>query len=326
MQIYDRIKEIREQSGITQSELASRTGINRSTITQIENGKYKDLSISKLINISNALNVTPSYLLEAERETAEKRILFRAKERLNPEDVPDVSWIIHSLYPRYKALISISRKQSAKGIIPTYNIPFEPISERTESIILIADKERKSLAIKPDQNYNLKSVLSRYADIYETPFNSLDILGFTILNDTLNRPLIIINSLINPNQKRFIIAHEYGHLLFDREKVSNIIELRNDWHSNDNIEVRANQFAAEFLIPAKDIYFHSDKVDEKGLAFLMNEYHVSRQVVVNRWLNLNLINNSQKEYFDAIKPIQLMKIHGYDNDEIQYYDNNFTKI
>jgi len=335
MSIYNRIKKIREQTGMTQKELAEKAGINRSTLTQIENGKYKDLTISKVINISNALDISPSYLIEAQQKSPEERILFRAQERLNSESIPEISWFIHSLYPRYKALLSIIKKENPMGTIPCYNIPFDPISIRKKSIEFIAEKERKSLGLTPGKNYHLKSFLFRYADIFETPFSSLDILGFAILNESYDRPLIIVNSMINPNQKRFILAHEYGHLLFDREKISDRIELRENWYSTDQIEVRANQFAAEFLIPAKDLYLHADKVNESGLAFLMNEYGVSRQVIVNRWYDLKLIDDSQKEYFESIKPIQLMKIHGYINDEVKYYETksatrdsftNFNKL
>lgn len=320
MPIYDRLKSIREQLGITQNELATRSGINRSTIAQIESGKYKDLTISKLINISSALNISLSYLLEADQEPAEQRILFRAKERLNPQDINQISWVIYALYPKYKALLNIAHKEKTGYFLPSYNLPVESISTRNENIIHIAEKERNSLKISSEKNYQLKSVLGKYFDIYEIPFNSKDILGFVILNNSQHRPLIIINHLINPNQKRFILAHEYGHLLFDRDKISDIIELSQDSNINDPIEIRANHFAAEFLIPVKDIYLHTDKINEAGLAFLMNHYGVSRQVIVNRWFSLGLINSTQKEHFEAIKPIQLMKIYGYINDEVQYYD------
>jgi len=326
MPIFERLKSIREQLGITQNELATRSGINRSTIAQIESGKYKDLTISKLINISAALNVSTSYLLEADQQPAEQRILFRAKERLNPQDINQISWIIYSLYPKYRALLNIAHKENAGYFLPSYNLPIESISVRNEHIIHIAEKERHSLNISSEQNYQLKSLLSNYFDIYEIPFNSKDILGFVILNNSQYRPLIIINKLINPNQKRFILAHEYGHLLFDRDKISDIIELSQDSNINDPIEIRANHFAAEFLIPAKDIYFHSDKINEAGLAFLMNQYGVSRQVIVNRWFSLGLIDSAQKENFEAIKPIQLMKIYGYNNDEVQYYEKQPSKM
>lgn len=335
MSISGRIKEIREQIGMTQQELATRTGINRSTIAQIENGKSKDFSISKLISISNALNTPVSYLYEAEQDSAEKRILYRAKKRLTPENIPEIFWIVHSLYSRYKTLSDITNLINIGYIIPYYHVPFEPIYRRNRIIISIAEKERNSIGIQAGQNYDLKKVLSKYADIFEIPFSSFDILGFTIFIDISHRPLIVINSLINPSQKRFIIAHEYGHLLFDQGKISDLIELKIDWNSTDPIEVRANQFAAEFLLPKRDILQYSDKVNEAGLAFLMNKYGVSRQVIVNRWSDLDLIDQSQKEYFDNIKPIQLMKLYGYDNDEIRYYSerilvkenvNDFDKL
>ncbi|MBD3338869.1 MAG: ImmA/IrrE family metallo-endopeptidase [Candidatus Lokiarchaeota archaeon] len=329
------IKEIREQLGMIQEELANRSGLNRSTINQIENGKYKDLTISKIINISKALNIPTSYLLEAEQETADKKILFRAQEKLKDQDLSEISWLIHSLYPRYKNLQHIVIKENPGCLIPCYHVPITPVSIRNKAIISIAEKERKSLGIEPGTDYDLKSILLQYADIYEIPFNSLDILGFTIFDTSTGKPLIIINSRINPNQKRFILAHEYGHLLFDRENISDKIELRSDLFSDDPVENRANQFAAEFLVPEKELNSHSEKINEEGLAFLMNKFRVSRQVIVNRWFSLDKINEDQKKHFDAIRPIQLLKFYGYNNDEIEYYktkpylksiSNNFDKL
>ena len=48
----------------------------------------------------------------------------------------------------------------------------------------------------------------------------------------------------------FTIAHEYGHILLDRDKVSAISKISND---RDLFEVRANAFAAAFLMPEEGV-------------------------------------------------------------------------
>lgn len=62
MKIYDRIRMLREQAGLSQADLAALCGYKgRQMISQIENGKI-DLPLSKVEVIANALDVAPIYL------------------------------------------------------------------------------------------------------------------------------------------------------------------------------------------------------------------------------------------------------------------------
>jgi transcriptional regulator with XRE-family HTH domain len=55
--IGKKIKEIREEKGISQYRLAQLTGINRSTIKRYEEGSIKKISLDNLMKICNALGV-----------------------------------------------------------------------------------------------------------------------------------------------------------------------------------------------------------------------------------------------------------------------------
>ena len=55
--IGDKIKEVREEKGITQYRLSQLTGINRSTIKRYEENYIKKISLENLIKICNALEV-----------------------------------------------------------------------------------------------------------------------------------------------------------------------------------------------------------------------------------------------------------------------------
>lgn len=63
MKTYERIRQRREQLGMSQDELAVKSGyLNRSSIARIERGDT-DIPQSKLEDIARALRVTPSYLM-----------------------------------------------------------------------------------------------------------------------------------------------------------------------------------------------------------------------------------------------------------------------
>ena len=63
--IGQRIKEVRNDRHLTQEYIADVTGVNVSHISNIETNKVK-VSLTLLVQICNALDVTMDYLLENE--------------------------------------------------------------------------------------------------------------------------------------------------------------------------------------------------------------------------------------------------------------------
>lgn len=63
MTVYDRIRELRNEKGMTQDDLAKAMGYkDRSMITKIEGGKV-DISQKKLADFARVLDTTPAYLM-----------------------------------------------------------------------------------------------------------------------------------------------------------------------------------------------------------------------------------------------------------------------
>lgn len=105
MTIYERIKEMRENLGLSQQELAERVGYKTaSAVNKIELG-LRDLNQSKIIAFAAALNVSPGYLmgdveispddelteyLEELRTRSEMRMLFSVAKGATKEDVEKV--------------------------------------------------------------------------------------------------------------------------------------------------------------------------------------------------------------------------------------------
>ena len=67
-EIYERIKQRRQELGLTVEELANKMGYkDKSSISKIENGKA-DIPTSKVIAFARALETTTAYLLGIEKE------------------------------------------------------------------------------------------------------------------------------------------------------------------------------------------------------------------------------------------------------------------
>ena len=63
MTLYERIRQLRIQAGMSQDDLARSMGYkDRSMITKIESGKV-DISQKKILAFARVLNTTPGYLM-----------------------------------------------------------------------------------------------------------------------------------------------------------------------------------------------------------------------------------------------------------------------
>jgi transcriptional regulator with XRE-family HTH domain len=59
-----RLKEVRESRDLTQVELATRSGVGRPTISNIETGKTSGIDFDVLERLANALGVNAAVLIE----------------------------------------------------------------------------------------------------------------------------------------------------------------------------------------------------------------------------------------------------------------------
>lgn len=90
MELYKRIKQRREELGISQDELAKMLGYkSRSTIAKIEKGE-NDITQSKIAAFAKALQTTPSYLMGWEDDDKKENTAEVDKEEIPVLDDPDI--------------------------------------------------------------------------------------------------------------------------------------------------------------------------------------------------------------------------------------------
>jgi Zn-dependent peptidase ImmA (M78 family) len=110
-------------------------------------------------------------------------------------------------------------------------------------------------------------------------------------------PIIGVNSLHHPNRQRFTIAHELGHLELHREMITSNVHVDKEFPAlmrdtksstgTEQIEIEANQFAAELLMPRLMIdqvlagkQFDID--DDRPIEELAKKFRVSKQALEYR--------------------------------------------
>lgn len=91
--MYDRIRQLRINLGMSQDDLAHALGYkDRSMITKIEAGKV-DISQKKIVAFARVLETTPRYLMdgdvdeELQRISDEQHELFRLAKKATPQAI-----------------------------------------------------------------------------------------------------------------------------------------------------------------------------------------------------------------------------------------------
>ena len=112
------------------------------------------------------------------------------------------------------------------------------------------------------------------------------------------RILVNRNHPFNSNEsgRRFTIAHELCHILFDRTRAKTITHISGQW-ANPGIEQRANAFAAYLLMPRRTL---SAKIDPgPALEFadvrrLASELKVNVSALIEHLYNVDMIDDAAR--------------------------------
>lgn len=131
----------------------------------------------------------------------------------------------------------------------------------------------------------------------EIKFSAMDDELSGMVFDNGQRPVIGVNALHHTNRQRFTIAHEIAHIVLHRKEITQEVHVdrafkvlhRNSKSSlgSETLEVEANQFAAELLMP-KDLLIASiskrdfNMNDDSMFAEMAKEFAVSIQALEYR--------------------------------------------
>jgi Zn-dependent peptidase ImmA (M78 family)/DNA-binding XRE family transcriptional regulator len=318
-----KIKQLRDINNYTQEEVSRITGINRSKLSQVENGKM-GISNEELYRISRLLGQPLEYFFEEEEKPMSNVLLFRAKGSLDEEDLELVR-NCQEIGINYDELEQLISEEEVRADFRTYsyppNVPFYRVAKE------VARKERQFLELNSGDPVPLRSILQGQGIlVLEISFKSEILDGLFFIHD--KRPVIIANAHNkNPFSRNFVIAHELGHVLMDSSSLSrfcNSIE-----ESEEVAEKRANFFSNEFLIPEDglQIYFAEcgytkgkSKIQKYDLYHLVDHYQLSREIVLNRLLFTGWISEDERGDFMEIEGIARdMERMGFSNDYTRYY-------
>ena len=246
-----RLRAARESCGMTQEDVARRLGVSRPTVAQMELGNRASTSIEldKLAYLFG--RDIREFVADSFEEEDALAVLFRAEPEIaNHEDVADSLRACIALgreVTNLEGLLGIDRDLSGA-------VTYEVVAPRSRWDAIqqgerAAEQERRrqGLGWAPapplPELLETQGVRTGIVDLPE------EISGITISNQSVGL-FIVANRQHAPARRRFSFAHEYAHVLFDR-RMKGIVTRSSD--RDELVEVRANAFAAAFLMPPEGI-------------------------------------------------------------------------
>ena len=268
-----RLRALRIESGMSQSEVGTQVGVSRSAVTQIESGN-RDVTADELVRFSTTFGHSPASLLSViERGTGESVEEMDGMLDDILRALPGQGFDLAEMRTSLDRLIELSRQltetESALGVA-VYGpqaFAFRGTSPRTHweaahQGYAVAEEERQRLDLGsaplrdvPETLATLRVRISRLA----LP----DSVSCVYLHTPETGALVIVNRNSSPEERRFWMVHGFAHLLFEPERRW-LVCSRDEM--NRRHEVRANAFAGRFLMPTRGVerYLHSIGRDTMG--------------------------------------------------------------
>jgi Zn-dependent peptidase ImmA (M78 family)/DNA-binding XRE family transcriptional regulator len=343
-----RLKQARESVGFTQEDAAAQLGLSRGALAQFESGAKAPNSLY-LVRLAEIYRRDLAELLAeqfAESACDPLTTLFRADRQLagDRERATAVAECV-KLCREYTNLETILGIEQDRVYDVNYNTP--PMRTRWDAIRQgerLADLERARLRLGEDPLANLAETLDGQGVRFIGMSFSENISGL-FLSDHKYGPSIFVNGDHPPRRQVFSCAHEYCHVLVDRDRGGLVSRVEN---REDLTEVRANAFAAAFLMPESGVRSfvrrlgkgeqsrsqlraydetqvvegqrrqeaHSQDVQIYDVANVAHHFGVSYETALYRLLNLKLITEEERAQLAQQKDMatEIMRFLGFEPD------------
>jgi Zn-dependent peptidase ImmA (M78 family)/transcriptional regulator with XRE-family HTH domain len=250
-ELATRLRQAREKQGISQVQAAEAIGVPRTAITKLETGSrsVSTLELTKLAKLYRR-RVASFFDETLDNEENLEQLLYRAKPGLDQS--PQFKQQVHHYIDLCEEGIILEKILQFKDRIgpPSYTLAIP--KTKSEAVLqgaIVAEQERNRLNLGTQAVADLPTLISSQ-NIWACSAIFPDEISGLFIKHVKTGMIILVNATHVKARKRFSYAHEYAHVLFDRDENVRISSSENN---SEYIEVRANAFAAAFLMPADGI-------------------------------------------------------------------------
>jgi len=267
------VSTIRLARGLTQSQVATKTGISQALLSKAESGMVT-LDDERLALLADALDVPLHALRLTSSHIGAPAYIFHRKRSTLP--VSKANQIRAQLDLAHMQVAAILDNDRPPARLQRTRLPEDGYITPED----IARDLRDELALGDGPIENLVQVLEDAGvAVLRTDLGSTRI--DALVSWPPNKwPLVILSSHAPADRQRFTLAHELGHAVMHEVPA-------------EEQESEADRFASEFLMPAHSIRRDLNEVSIPQLAKLKPKWKVSMAGLLRRARDLGQITESQ---------------------------------
>ena len=268
----------REARGMSQSDLAERLNSYKASVSRLEHGDGP-VDENTLIALAEATHYPPQFFMQ-KGEILPVNLSYRKRKQVPAKLLTPIEAQMNII--RNHVQLIINGIGGADTTLPVFEVTEKSTPEQ------IANLVRKSWRVTAGPIENLSRLLEDKGILISSfDFGTDRVDSRSMLTDN-NQPIIFLNRNLLGDRQRFSLAFELGHLIMHT--------FCTVAHDRD-INHEANLFAAEFLMPAKDIMpDYKDGITLSLLGELKRKWKVSMISLLYRADDLGLLTPNQKRY------------------------------
>lgn len=288
----------RKSAHFDKRTVAKKMRVNEEKINEWE--KTGQLTYSQLTKLSELYKISLHLFFNGNNPVYEKDITdFRSQNNKSVEITPQIIFEIRNVKHKREILLDIEEEDEDFNI-SEFKLKDSHYENKNDIIKIIEKSLDLSNAKRTTYSLNHWIYFIEKLGVLVFQFYNIspkDLRGYAIYYDKL--PIIGINHQETEDAKKFTLFHELTHLIIKKEGLSNL----NSYYINNQIEVECNAIAAESILPSNLI---KEKVKNKSVDYLMNDsyitnlsknFKVSKEVIVRKFLTLNLISKDDYEKY-----------------------------
>lgn len=271
----------REYRGLTQDELARKSGLNRIKIAKIESGLVVATEQDTDL-LCTALDMPPSFFDNEEPVIGygSSAYYYRKKADLTAADRKRVHSIVNMIRIGLKPMLGQVEVESQRNLVRL------SIDEYGGSAAKVASAIRTFWKLPDGPVKNLTALIEGAGVIVllcDFGTRSMDATSLWLADSP---PMVFINDQIPGDRWRFTLAHELAHLVMHDVP-------------NELMEEEADEFAAEFLMPAVELkaeFARLGQIKIRDLAELKLFWKTSMAALLVRARDLGFLDENQSRY------------------------------
>ena len=266
----------RTARGYTQGQLAKRAGVTQALISKLENGLTSEPTPDTVASIASALGYPTSLLRVEDRPYGLPPFHYRKRARLGVRVLNKIEADINI------RRMHLSRMLRSFEVEPEREFPIIDLAKNQWTPRQAAEHLRGYWFVPRGPITNLTEIVERGGAVV------MQIDFYTVLLDAISMrlpgvpPLVFMNARMPGDRYRFSLAHELAHLI-----------LHNHPDTDENMETQADEFAAEFLMPRKEIRPQISYPSLGKLARVKVHWKVSIKSLIVQAHRLKLITPNQ---------------------------------